>query len=110
MIKDYAELTDSSELQTAYIQLARMAGIEEQMENVVTQKVVNMPNVENQSIPTLNEMSSQQSYAAASGGGSGINTISQPVEMITYKGKSYPKYNDLGQKFRSLYRGQPSYS
>ena len=88
MIQDYVELTDSAELSEAYKDLAAFAGIEVQKAIKTTVIPINPDKVMPQNNPA------------------------QPVqseEMVTYKGKHYPKYRE-GLTFKGLYRGQARYA
>lgn len=93
MIQQYVELTESQELQSAYLPLAELAGIQRQKAQILNNensKVVDMPIPPKPAATTSN------------------NTM-QTEETVKYNGKLYKRYLD-GQEFKGLYRGQPHYS
>ncbi len=94
MIKDYAELTESEQLQQSYAQLALLAGVdgagEKSLQVNGAQVVVNMPYITPPTPTPVAEPTDTEDY-------------------IVYRGKSYPRLNAEGLVFKGLYRGQPRY-
>ncbi len=94
MIKEYAEMTDSVELQQSFSELEKIAGVgiaPEIKEEV--NKVVEFSH-RTTTPHTKNEL-------AANVG---------PDESISYRGKAYKRFNDAGKEFKGLYRGQARYA
>ena len=104
MIKDYAELTDSRELQKAYLELSQLAESGSESIPILRKKVVNMPHFgETEPGPAPKARAVTHSELA-------LRNEGTVEETVKYKGKVYPKYNDSGLQFKGLYRGQARYA
>ncbi len=95
MIEQYSELTDSEDLKTAYHNLKQFAqGAEVSSESKI-RAVTKL-----RSIPIETNNSPVQATSVAS----------EKIETISFKGKIYPRFDDSGQEFKGLYRGQARYA
>lgn len=110
MIKEYAEMTEATELQNAYIKLASLAGVETgHAQRVVEQKVANdkvvtMPYFveERQFVNTATEVETESEESS-------FSEALERDEYVNYKGKAYKRFNDDGKEFKGLYRGRAHY-
>ena len=92
MIQQYIELTESENLQNAYLPLAELAGIHRHKARILDnshKKVVDMPSSHKPVTPR--------------------NENPPTDETVSYHGKLYQRYQD-GLEFKGLYRGQPRYA
>ena len=95
LLQEYAELTDSPELDDALKSLLVLADKE---------------------VPTLkHEALAKRAARPAASADREMQHRTQPndsssEEFVEYRGKHYPKYNEQGLTFQGLYRGQARYS
>lgn len=93
LLAEYCELTDSAELTKAYFALAAFANGDSESGTVVPLPVAKSAASaikENQDLPQINE---------------------KPVsESVSYKGKTYSRYDEQGAEFKGLYRGSARYA
>lgn len=95
MLHEYVELTDSTELKTAYSRLIAFAG---------PGTIIKTLGEEHQNVVPLKSTGTDGAIADDSDGGN-----KSPEETVTYGSKQYPRWRD-GKEFSGLYRGQPNYS
>ena len=89
LLIEYADLTGSKEINAALIELGQFMppDVQSQLSPLATKFKPGSPSLIVNTRPTA---------------------TAQKNEMITVKGKSYPRYKD-GEEFKGLYRGQPRY-
>ncbi len=87
LLRQYAELTDNTDLLTAFNVLSELASLPKIVLTEIT-------------TPELIELSQSVTQK---------NSTLLNNEMVTYKGRQYPKYSADGVEFKGLYRGQPNY-
>ena len=92
MIQDYADLTESDAIQQAFNELLTYADSETQ--KATKAKVVPLKQ-------KVSEVKTTETVAS--------DTTSDP-EIVQFKGKEYPKFDNEGRQFRGLYRGQARYA
>ena len=91
MIEQYCELTDSAMMNESYQALKIFSqGVDEMTS--VSKKVVSLNNAEPPSGSRVSK------------------TITKEQDFVTFKGRSYRRFDDEGHEFKGLYRGQARYA
>lgn len=94
LLGEYVELTESTNLQEAYQRLLAFAGNEKSSSDL---------NAKAEKVTIF-----KQAGSAKQTGSAPQSAKTQTDEVITYAGKSYPRWRD-GKEFSGVYRGQPTY-
>ena len=119
MLVEYADLTDSTELQESLVELMTFYNqyhpeeAKKHQERKRTASSISIP-VEESLKKYIREAGEPVAMdeipvLQAVGAEAMAETAGRTSEMTMYNGKAYPLYNDAGKKFKGLYRGQPRY-
>ena len=120
MLVEYADLTESNELQESLVELMTFYNqyhpeeAKKYQERKRTASSISIPVEESlkQYIREAGEPVAMDEIPVLQAVGAETPTSidGRSNEMTVYNGKTYPMYNDAGKKFKGLYRGQPRYA
>jgi hypothetical protein len=97
MLQEYAELTDSEELNESLATLLQYADGD-------------VPTLNSQKDKAVARRDARPAKAASQAQAQMAHNATGQGELVEHRGKFYPMYNAQGLKFQGLYRGQARYS